>query len=378
MKAVWLLFVFGLLTSVGYAQIAVPSIVPFPTALPSGVTPSIKANLSYITNNGAPTVITNFLNGYQGETLQIFCADSNNSVSMSSPNITINSAWICPISGSLNLTLIGSVWTETGRAANGFNPASPGCIGCTTPAAGIFTSVTGSSLSVSGTSTLQAGSASGTFNFNGPTVFNNSMLTQCQASGPILAFNTTSAPSVYSTGLWTDCTNGYLRFNTLGTELFDITNLGPLVTNGTTLLFNNSSNSPDLELYHAAVGSSSALAIGWEGANAFASFEGASFINVGITGGATFTSNGCSATALISGGSIGKFVSGTSGTCAVTISIGAGFITAPNGWYCGVNDLTTPTDIVHQVTGAGDTTTSVMFSGTTVSGDLIKFGCFGY
>jgi hypothetical protein len=91
--------------------------------------------------------------------------------------------------------------------------------------------------------------------------------------------------------------------------------------------------------------------------------------------GTKFTSNaGCSETALVGGATAGSFTSGTTGTCTVTITMG-GSATAPNGWACFANDLTTPSDTIKQT---ATSTTTATLSGTTVSGDAINFSCTGF
>lgn len=89
----------------------------------------------------------------------------------------------------------------------------------------------------------------------------------------------------------------------------------------------------------------------------------------------TLSSNGCSATTTLGGGSAGSFVSGTTGTCAVTILMGDS-ATAPTGWHCTFENHTTSANFLSQ-TGAADTTHCSM-TGTTVSGDLISFSARGY
>jgi hypothetical protein len=91
--------------------------------------------------------------------------------------------------------------------------------------------------------------------------------------------------------------------------------------------------------------------------------------------GSTFTASGCSNTTLVGGATAGTFHSGTSGTCTVTITMGASQ-SATNGWSCWAHDETTPADAYGQTTG-GSITTAV-FTGTTVSGDVIVWGCLGY
>jgi hypothetical protein len=90
--------------------------------------------------------------------------------------------------------------------------------------------------------------------------------------------------------------------------------------------------------------------------------------------GPTFSISGCSTSSLTGGSTTGQFTSGTTGTCTATVTIG-GSMTAPTGWSCWVNDLTTPTDVIHQT---AYTNTTVTLSGTTINGDILNFGCIGY
>lgn len=90
--------------------------------------------------------------------------------------------------------------------------------------------------------------------------------------------------------------------------------------------------------------------------------------------GTKFTASGCSNSSTVGGPSAGKYSSGTTGTCTVTVTIGGGYA-APNGWACVAKDLTTTADQQNQT---ATTTTSVTISGTTVSGDNIVFSCTGY
>lgn len=95
-----------------------------------------------------------------------------------------------------------------------------------------------------------------------------------------------------------------------------------------------------------------------------------------LSAGTKFTTSGCSVSATTGGAAAGEYTSGTTGTCTVTITLnGATGLTATNGWSCWANDETTPAD-KQGVTGS--TATTVTISGTTVSGDVIDFGCVGY
>lgn len=84
--------------------------------------------------------------------------------------------------------------------------------------------------------------------------------------------------------------------------------------------------------------------------------------------------SGCSLSRAVGGAFAGSFVSGTTGTCTVTLSLVTPSGTN-NGWSCWANDITTPADLIHQ--GASNNL-SVTLSGTTVSGDTINYGCIAY
>jgi hypothetical protein len=78
-------------------------------------------------------------------------------------------------------------------------------------------------------------------------------------------------------------------------------------------------------------------------------------------------------TSLAGGATIGKFASGTTGTCATTITMG-NTATAPNGWVCSVFDQSTA---VSGVTTASSATTATISVATT-SGNTVIFSCLGY
>jgi hypothetical protein len=99
---------------------------------------------------------------------------------------------------------------------------------------------------------------------------------------------------------------------------------------------------------------------------------GAAYANSFITSGSPSVS-GCSLSASVGGASAGKFASGTTGTCTVTITLP----TAPTGWTCDAHDLTTAAD-ANNVVQTAFTTTSATVAGVTVSGDVITWKCRGW
>lgn len=94
-----------------------------------------------------------------------------------------------------------------------------------------------------------------------------------------------------------------------------------------------------------------------------------------VTGGYAATLSGCSYSSADSGAIAGKFVSGTSGTCTITLTFP---VQSYAGWSCGgtMSDITTAADSLKQT---GYTATTAVYSGTTVSGDTIVYGtCAGF
>ncbi len=64
-----------------------------------------------------------------------------------------------------------------------------------------------------------------------------------------------------------------------------------------------------------------------------------------IQAGGTNNVSGCALTVALGGASAGKFASGTTGACTVTITPG---ITTTTGYACDAHDLTTPADVINQ------------------------------
>jgi hypothetical protein len=93
-----------------------------------------------------------------------------------------------------------------------------------------------------------------------------------------------------------------------------------------------------------------------------------------VHGGSVPGISGCSADTQVGGNTAGSYTSRTSGTCTVTLTFA---FTAPTGWACATNDLTTPADVQHQ-SGVASRTTTATITGTTVTGDVVNFDCHAY
>lgn len=87
-------------------------------------------------------------------------------------------------------------------------------------------------------------------------------------------------------------------------------------------------------------------------------------------------SSGCATISNTAGGATaGQFNTTTTGVCSpVIVMDGATGITAPTGWSCWVNDITSG------IAGSqsDSSTTGATLKVTTTSGDLVSFGCIGY
>jgi hypothetical protein len=95
-----------------------------------------------------------------------------------------------------------------------------------------------------------------------------------------------------------------------------------------------------------------------------------------VSGGTTFTVNGCKASTAIGGAAAGTFKSGATGKCIAVITInGATGLPAPHGWACSGNNLT---NAAHAVRQTASTTTTATLAAKTAAGDVISFYCMGY
>ncbi len=89
-----------------------------------------------------------------------------------------------------------------------------------------------------------------------------------------------------------------------------------------------------------------------------------------VMGGSAAGISGCTATASTGGQSAGKFTSGTTGVCTVTITL----ISATNGYSCYSSDITTG------VAGAqsASATNSCTIKVTTTTGDIVTWAAIGW
>jgi hypothetical protein len=101
--------------------------------------------------------------------------------------------------------------------------------------------------------------------------------------------------------------------------------------------------------------------------------SGVTFPTGVVSGGTTFAVSGCTPSTLTGGATAGTFVSGGSGTCTATITMGAS-ATAPHGWACPGNVLGTTNPLIQT---AYSTTTAAVLASVS-PGQTIIFSCQGF
>jgi hypothetical protein len=295
------------------------------------------------------------------------------------------------ITSTLAIGTAPFVVTSTTNVANlnasslsGATFAAPGAIGGTTPAAGTFTTLTArTSLTAGVSGTTQgcltlAGATSGSGTICAPALAGTN--TNPFAISNVLAVPaaTTSSNVGYGfagfagSGMFLDSSNDVV-FSINGNTVFGLQSGTINIQVPSTFVFDWSSGGftggSDLGISRSAAG------VGAIGKGGGGTTTGTLLASAYGSAGTKFTASGCSNSATLGGATAGQFTSGTTGTCTVTITMGDGD-TATTGWACWASDQTTSANLFDQATG-GSTTTAVL-KGTTVSGDIISFGCMRY
>jgi len=197
------------------------------------------------------------------------------------------------------------------------------------------------------------------------------------ATTPIIAASDTSALSL--SNLWVNRINGSATApclslsDTIGqTSAISVKNFTCTGGNNSNAIISTVKNAPSL----AASQVPEYFAPGVTGSDT-SSLTGvvisnSTFNNSPVAGGIGAGLSGCTYSSQAGGTWGGKFTSGTSGTCTVTITPGT---TAPNGWVCQANDITTPAGTIKQT---ATETTYCTVSGTTASGDVITWSAIAF
>ncbi len=87
------------------------------TLISNSTSPTINNSPNWVTANTSPVTISNFLNGFPGQTIHVICGAGDIFTSIATgTNILLGASWSCATSPAISLTLIGTIWTETGRA----------------------------------------------------------------------------------------------------------------------------------------------------------------------------------------------------------------------------------------------------------------------
>ena len=119
-------------------------------------------------------------------------------------------------------------------------------------------------------------------------------------------------------------------------------------------------------------GGASVAKVSYAGALTVSSCAGCS-IDTGTTFTVSSGTGACATSSTLTGGATaGSFeCTGTSGAMTIVVNLP----TAPNGWVCEANDLTTTTDTVHQTASSA---TSCTLAGTIVANDVSNFMARGF
>lgn len=185
---------------------------------------------------------------------------------------------------------------------------------------------------------------------------------------------TTSNPWIQPTGAATNTglywpTTSSIGLTVAGTAVWQATNIGNTLQSSSLYSWTagQATGTKDTTLARKAAG------VVEVGSGSTAGTTGGIVASYYQSAGTKFTASGCSNSTTVGGATAGTFVSGTTGTCTVTITMGDSD-TATNGWACAVNDETTA-NLMRET--ASNTTTATV-SGTTVSSDVIVFECHAY
>jgi hypothetical protein len=285
--------------------------------------------------------------------------------------------------------------------------ASPPAIGGTAPAAGAFTTLSASS-TVSGTgfSTYLAsppaigGTAAAAV--SATTLHATGQFTSTVTTGtaPLVVASTTQVANLNAAtaGVATNiaagtanqipyqtaaATTSFFSAANYGVQIYSSSGVPSALAGAAGVLQGSASTTPAFTTTPTITGtnitgvpvSTGVSGLGTGVATALASAPVTYLIDTGTTFSLGTGTGTCATTSTLTGGAAaGSFVcTGTSGASTIIINLP----TAPHGWACHGNDLTTPADTMRQqATGSG--ASAAELTGTIVASDSINFACVGY
>lgn len=125
--------------------------------------PSVAGFSNWLTANTSSTTISNFTNGFPGQTIRVICGTGDTFTQITnSANISLTATFSCASATAIELTLVGSKWIGIGGIGGGGSSGLSGMTPGQVPRAATVSTVT-SSIPIQGTDTslLSSGTISG-------------------------------------------------------------------------------------------------------------------------------------------------------------------------------------------------------------------------
>lgn len=286
---------------------------------------------------------------------------------------------LLPLLGVLFVTLLVTAQINNGGSGGGL-PAGLtfGVPTLTVSTAGSGNGAVALSGTTSGTATFTAPAVAGT-RTNGVTMTNGILGPDGAAATPTYGF-TNSANGMWQSGgalIFTQPSSNTMFFQVNGTTTTHVLTATSFDMGSTSIARFANAAGPQGATFDVGTSRSAAgvLAVG----NATAGDTTGKMKAAGyLSGGTAFATNaGCGEAAPSDGATAGRIVTAGSTSCTTIVTMGNS-ATAPHGWSCQVQDITTAADR-NNPTYTSNATTVTIVTGTIVSGDTLLLGpCEGY
>lgn len=186
---------------------------------------------------------------------------------------------------------------------------------------------------------------------------------------------TSNAWSTNGTGLGINAASGFvgnlMDFQTNGISRFSLTAVGTMTVAGDVKI------APGQSFYWTGRSrilspSDGQVSFKNQASTTYADLQYRSLMTIGTV--PSISTGSCGTPTISGGATAGEITSNTSGTCAATLTFA---MTATTGWSCWFADITTPANHISQ-DATSTTTTTASFTGSTTSGDKIRYGCIAF